>query len=130
MDMGRTHEVASDANSRRPVLVVDDEILMRMMIADELRGLGFAVIECGDAHEALDVLASGTPVSLVFSDVKMPGSIDGAALAGIVKREYPGSMVILTSGQQIPASVDCDHFFAKPWDVPHVVRHIKSLISV
>ncbi len=130
MNTSRPLEAVSNATTKPPVLVVDDEVLIRMLIADVLRDLGLVVIECGDAHEALDVLQSGTLVSLVFSDVRMPGSIDGAELATIVKRDYPGSKVILTSAQQIPAGAHCDHFFTKPWDVPHVVRHIQSLIGI
>jgi two-component system, response regulator PdtaR len=111
------------------VLLVDDEILIRIMIADELRDLGLAVIECGDADEALQVLQSGTPVSLVFTDVKMPGTMDGAGLANAIKREFPSVTVILTSAEVLPAGTHCDHFFAKPWDVPHVMRQIKSIVG-
>jgi CheY-like chemotaxis protein len=109
------------------VLLVDDEILIRVMIADALRDIGLAVIECGDADEALRVLRSGTSVSVVFTDVKMPGTMDGADLANVVKREFPAATVILTSAQFLPAGTHCDHFFAKPWDVQHVIQQIKSV---
>ncbi|KYH01911.1 response regulator [Bradyrhizobium sp. DOA1] len=119
----------SSPDTKHPVLVVDDEPMIRMMMADELRALGLKVIECGTADEALDVLSSGTSVSLVFTDVRMPGTLDGIGLAHAVKRGFPELKVILTSAQQIPPGTGCDGFFAKPWDMPHVMRHLKAILS-
>ena len=130
MNTGRMLEAVADRDAKPPVLVVEDEILIRIMIADELRDLGLAVIECGDADEALQVLQSGIRVSLVFTDVKMPGTMDGVGLANAIKREFPALKVILTSAQILPIGTHCDHFFSKPWDVPHVVRHIKSIVGI
>jgi CheY-like chemotaxis protein len=78
-------------------MVVEDEVLLRMMIADELRHSDLQVIECGNADEALDVLHSGTPVSAVLTDLRMPGSLDGVKLAKAVHDEFPDMRVFLTS---------------------------------
>src|SRR5438874_384004 len=67
------------------ILVVEDEVLVRMLIADQLRNAGYSVIEAADADEALALLAHTFNVNVVLSDVQMPGSLDGAGLARIVR---------------------------------------------
>lgn len=59
----------------RTILVVDDEILLRLSIADEFRAYGYAVVEAANADEALSILQSGTVIHAVFTDVRMPGSM-------------------------------------------------------
>lgn len=81
------------------VLVVDDEVLIRLFAGDMLRDAGFAVVEAGNADEAMTLLATGTRFSVVFSDVNMPGSTDGIGLAGHVRENYPDIPVVLTSGR-------------------------------
>nr|WP_035722079.1 response regulator [Bradyrhizobium sp. ARR65] len=108
-------------------MVVEDEVLLRMMIAEELRRSDLQVIECGTADEALDVLHSGTPVSTVLSDVRMPGSLDGVKLAKAVHEEFPGLPVFLTSSLAPPLdTAPHEGFFQKPYDPRVVVRTIKS----
>jgi CheY-like chemotaxis protein len=63
------------------VMVVEDEFLIRIMITDELRSAGYEVVECGSADEAIDVLRSGLGIGVMFTDIRMPGSMDGASLA-------------------------------------------------
>lgn len=108
-------------------MVVEDEVLLRMMIADELRRSDLQVIECGNADEALDVLHSGTPVATVLTDLRMPGSLDGVKLAKAVHDEFPDMRVFLTSTYTLPFD-DAPHegFFQKPYDPTVVVRTIKS----
>jgi CheY-like chemotaxis protein len=67
------------------VLVAEDDILLRILIADELRDAGFVVIEAGNADEVVSVLRSGTDVDVMISDILMPGSMDGVALARLVR---------------------------------------------
>ncbi|MDA6490278.1 response regulator, partial [Escherichia coli] len=75
-------EPASDSEEERTsILVVEDEILVRYVICDYLRDCGFHVIEAGTADEALEYLRSHNDVVLVFSDVRMPGSLDGIGLS-------------------------------------------------
>jgi CheY-like chemotaxis protein len=71
--MGAAVNVGVQANDIHTVLVVEDEVLVRLMIAEELRSAGFQVIEAADADEALAVLANITDVSVIFSDIRMPG---------------------------------------------------------
>lgn len=80
------------------VLVVDDDCLIRMDVADRLRDCGYDVIEAEDAAEAIAILNGGAPVRLIFSDVQMPGELDGFGLARWVHANRPGLPVILASG--------------------------------
>ena len=66
---------------RWAVLVVEDEILVRLTMADCLRAAGYVVVEAANATEALAVLTSGEPVDVIFTDVRMPGAMDGLMLA-------------------------------------------------
>ncbi|WP_354311695.1 response regulator [Sphingomonas trueperi] len=83
----------------RTVLVVEDETFVRMIAADMLEEGGFRVVEAGDASEALELLERHQ-VAVVFTDINMPGLIDGLQLAGIVAERYPHVKVIITSGRQ------------------------------
>lgn len=111
------------------ILVVEDEVLVRMLIADQLRNAGYSVIEAADADEALALLAH-TNVNVVLSDVQMPGSLDGAGLARIVRSKYPALKILLTSGRS--AAVDAvghDGFFAKPYNVAEIMNRIEALLD-
>lgn len=71
------------------ILIVEDEVLVRMTIADYLRECGFQVAEAGSADEALSILNSEMPVDLVFSDVQMPGTMNGFGLAHWIRQHRP-----------------------------------------
>jgi CheY-like chemotaxis protein len=84
------------ADDRQTVLVVEDEVFVRMVISEYLRGCGYKVIEAANADEALIVLQHlEIEVDVVFSDVEMPGSMDGFALAKWLRQHRPGVDVIL-----------------------------------
>ena len=121
------------ADSRQPptVLVVEDEVVVRMMIADELRNAGFKVVEASNAREGLDLLRyNNNGVRVLFSDVRMPGSMDGAELARVVRTEFPSLKVVLTSGNSGPVD-GADHhgFFPKPYRPAQVVKRLKALLD-
>lgn len=118
-----------DDHGAGPVLVVDDDVLVRSMIADEFREAGLVVVECGDADEALDVLRTGTLIALMFSDIRMPGTMDGIALARIVKRDYPAVKVVLNSSHMPDDGAPRDAFFAKPWEPSIVLRTVRALLE-
>src|SRR5579863_8280303 len=99
----------------RVVMVVEDEFLIRMMIADELRAAGYEVVECGTADEAIDVLRSGISVGVIFTDIRMPGSMDGASLARTVHQEFPALKVVATSCERRPATL-MEQFVPKPYN--------------
>jgi two-component system, response regulator PdtaR len=112
------------------ILLVEDEVLERMAIADRLRQARYEVVEAGNAHEALEILRHSADVKLIISDIGMPGSIDGVELARLAKSEYPGIKIVLASGHL--ASIDWvqhDGYFRKPYDARNIIRHIKTLIG-
>jgi two-component system, response regulator PdtaR len=110
------------------VLIVEDHFWTRYTAAEYFRGSGYRVIEANDADEALNALGSGTQVHAVFSDIQMPGSMDGLALADWIALQYPGLPVLLTSGRSpdvLPAN--CPRFFVKPYSLVDLEREIRGL---
>ena len=108
--------------ARRPVLlVVEDEPLIREMVADALEDGGFAVRTASNAAEALAILQSCVPVSLLFTDIDMPGGMDGYALAREARSLCPDLPVAYTSGARRllnqGGAVEGSLFLAKPYRV-------------
>ncbi len=104
------------------VLIVEDDVLVRAFVSDELRAAGFQVIEAADADEAWSFLGAGSPVDVVFSDVQMPGSMDGIELARRACRLQPAIRVILTSGRVHPGQVPgLAGFLPKPYRLERLV---------
>lgn len=115
-------EVAAEP---RTVLLVEDEALLRMLMADLLRGAGVRVIEAATADEALAVFSSGLALDMVFTDVRMPGGMDGVALAQAVTRDRPDIAVFVTSGDLAPeVARQMPVFIPKPYDLDKVVVQI------
>jgi CheY-like chemotaxis protein len=112
------------------ILVVEDEVIVRMMITDRLRSEGYTVLEASNAREALEVLRHNSAVRLVFSDVRMPGSMDGMKFAGLVRCEYPMIKIVLTSGHLRAADwSEHDGFFPKPYDSAEIIQHFRKLLD-
>lgn len=109
------------------VLVVDDDPCVRAVGADILEDAGFAVLEASDAEEALRILAAHPDVSVVFSDVEMPGALDGLALASRASELRPGIGIVLTSGRQAIDRAELPRhglFVRKPYAGPTLLRRI------
>jgi CheY-like chemotaxis protein len=112
------------------ILVVEDEVLIRAVIAEELRLAGFSVIEAGRADEALTYIKAGEQVDLVFSDIQTPGSLNGLQLAEILRGKYPEIPVILTSGNAPPRHVGIvEAFVPKPYDVTQTIALISEILA-
>lgn len=117
------------------VLVVEDEVLVRMVIADYLRECGYRVYEAVDAGEALAVLQSPeVSIEIVFSDLQMPGDMDGFGLARWIRANKPGVHVILTSGLERSAEIaatlcEAGPLLNKPYPPQDVVDRIKQLVA-
>src|ERR1700727_1312662 len=82
------------------VLVVEDEPLLRMLAVDVVEEAGFIAIEARDADEAVILLESRTDITLLFTDINMPGSMDGLKLAHAVRDRWPPIKILVVSGQQ------------------------------
>jgi CheY-like chemotaxis protein len=111
------------------ILVIEDEILIRCLIADELREAGFTVIETQNADEASSYLKCGASVDLIFSDVHMPGSMNGLDLARRIRNERPLLPIILTSGRMGPEDVGgAILLLPKPYELRHAVALVRSAL--
>ena len=114
------------------VLVVDDEPLLRLVNADMLIDAGFEVIEAASGDEALALLEQNSAVRVVFTDVEMPGRIDGFALADCIERTWPEIGVVVTSGRCVPKpsfNAVAQRFLPKPYSMDHVVRLIGAFVD-
>jgi CheY-like chemotaxis protein len=113
------------------VLVVEAVVLVRAMVGDFLRDQGFVVIEAADAAEALAVFASGVLIDLVFSDVHMPGRMDGVTLAALLRASF-GVPVLLTTGDPsriAPSILEVAAIMEKPYALDELGRCIEALID-
>jgi two-component system, response regulator PdtaR len=115
------------------VLLVEDEPLVRMTAADELEEAGFQVLEAANADIAIALLeARSDEVQVVFTDVNMPGSMDGLELAEQVHRRWPHILLLISSGYARPHPDEIpDHgrFMPKPYYGPTLVRHITEMMQ-
>jgi DNA-binding NtrC family response regulator len=110
-----------DASARAlTILVVEDEILVRELSVGELKDAGFEVAEAGSAGEALGVLETGAAIAVLFTDVNMPGQLDGLGLAHLVHERWPDVRLIVTSGGEKVGLADLPdkgRFIAKPFSL-------------
>lgn len=116
----------------REVLVVEDEPFVRMVAADALTEHGIMAWEAGDADEALHVLEEHPNIGLVFTDVNMPGNMDGLGLAQEVHRRRPDVTLIVTSGAVSVAEEELpDHgtFLAKPYPADRLVKLVEEKLD-
>jgi DNA-binding response OmpR family regulator len=122
-------------NALKSILVVEDEVLIRLAIAEYLRECGYKVHEATHAAEAVAVMESPeVSVDVVFSDVVMPGEMDGFGLARWVRANRPGVEVILTSTVDRSAEVagmlcEAGPLMKKPYEPQSVVERIKQLLA-
>jgi len=111
------------------VLVVEDEGLIRMSLVEDLLDAGFKVFEASSADAALKVLDVHPEIDALFSDIDMPGSLDGLQLAKIVYQSRPEIAILLTSGYLKVARTELPPnslFLSKPYDVNDVINHIRE----
>lgn len=115
------------------ILVVEDEALIRMVIADHLRDTGYDVVETRTADEAVVLMVNGLRVDAVFSDVNLPGAMNGIGLARWLRSHQPQIPILLTSGaitvQDMPAELRGTELLLKPYDLDEVVRRIAPLLA-
>jgi CheY-like chemotaxis protein len=110
------------------VLLVDDEPVIRMVASQGLEDAGFEVVEADCAQAALDILKARSDVGVLFTDVNMPGTLDGLELAGLVHELWPDIELVLTSGQALPKPVPDDgRFVAKPYRLEEMVDLVASV---
>ncbi|WP_256839757.1 response regulator [Sphingopyxis sp. KK2] len=112
------------------ILVVEDEFLIRFMLADSLREVGYRILEAANGVEALDILRSGQTVDLMVTDVRMPGEVDGLELMRRSKSLAPSRPVIICSAHLFEQDVHpADAFLAKPYSIAALADIIARLIG-
>ena len=118
-----------DLQSRTRVLVVEDEIIVRMNAVSALEDDGFDVIEAETGDEALAMVEQGSLVDILFTDVNMPGTLDGLALAGRVCIRLPDVRVVVASGRPFPGgALPCaGRFMTKPYRLAELSSLIREL---
>ncbi|MCM2442634.1 response regulator [Agrobacterium vitis] len=118
-------------NGRPVILVVEDSPLIRMGAIDLVKSAGYEALEAGDADEAIRVLESRDDIDLVFTDVQMPGTMDGIKLSHYIRDRWPPVKLIVTSGAAIikesmlPGG---SRFFSKPYDELTITEAMAQLL--
>src|ERR1700704_914038 len=117
---------------RKPVvLVVEDEQLLRMHAVEMVEAAGFEAIEASDADEAIRILESRNDIRAVFTDIQMPGSMDGLKLARAIRHRWPPVALIVTSAQRNFMESDLPQggrFIGKPYDPAQIETALRQLI--
>lgn len=114
------------------VLVVEDEPLLRILAIDVVEEAGFTAIEARDADEAVVLLESRADIALLFTDIDMPGSMDGLKLAHAVRDRWPPIKILVVSGKQRLQSSDLPSnswFFEKPYRASALVDELRSIVD-
>ena len=118
-------------DSARPVvLIVEDEFLLRMNAVDMVGAAGFEVVAAANADEALEILETRYDVTVIFTDIQMPGSMDGLKLARAVRGRWPPIKIIATSGHADVRETDLPEggrFVPKPYDSAQVAGVLREL---
>jgi CheY-like chemotaxis protein len=112
------------------VLVVDDEVFVRMLVADVLDEAGFEVVEAADARTALKRLELADDVQVLFTDINMPPGMSGLELAGQVHQRWPRVGIVVSSGFERPSRdqiADGGIFVPKPFRAEDIVRAVHQV---
>ena len=111
------------------IIMVEDEPLIAMMMAEVLSERGHEVMGFASAEKALSYLTTGARADLLFSDVNLPGEMDGALLAVLARQLRPAIPIVLTSGRSAPDIVAGALFIAKPYDPDDAADQIDVLLG-
>ncbi|MBC7582877.1 response regulator [Tardiphaga sp. vice352] len=124
--------MSSDQPATPNVLIVEDEMVLRMRAVDIVEDAGFNPVEAVNADEAMSILESRSDISLLFTDIQMPGSMDGLKLAHAVHDRWPGIKIILVSGRINPTDAEKpedSRFFGKPIGVTQMIAQLQEMIG-
>jgi two-component system, response regulator PdtaR len=122
----------STVAERPVVLIVEDDFLLRMDAVDTVKAAGFEPVEAGDADEAIAILESDLNIHVVFTDVQMPGTMDGLKLARFVRDRWPPIKIVATSGRVRLSEDDLPEggrFLPKPYRPEQIIATLRELTS-
>lgn len=114
------------------VLVVEDEELLRLFAVQLVEDAGFQAFEAANADHAIAILEKRSDISLLLTDIHMPGSMDGLKLAHAVRHRWPPIKIIIVSGQVHLTEDDMptgSRFFRKPYEPTEVVSELRSMAA-
>ncbi|MBR1151052.1 response regulator [Bradyrhizobium sp. JYMT SZCCT0428] len=114
------------------VLVVEDEMMLRMRVVDMVEDAGYVPVEAVDADEAMTILRSRSDIALMLTDVQMPGSMNGLQLAHAVRENWPPIKIILASGQLKLSDGDIpldSRFFGKPLQSDEIIAEMREMLG-
>ena len=114
------------------ILVVEDEALIRIGAIQMLEDAGFETVEASNADDAMSILELRNDIRAVFTDIDMPGTLDGMRLARAVRGRWPPIHLIVTSGLISPNEKDLPpggRFIRKPYDLAQVIATIRDLLG-
>ncbi len=120
------------APARTVVLIVEDEPLLRMIAVEMVEAAGFVALEAARADDAIRILEQRSDIRIVFTDIDMPGSMDGLKLAAAIRGRWPPVELIVTSGQTIvqqAALPERGVFLPKPYREHEVVELLHRLAA-
>jgi two-component system, response regulator PdtaR len=112
------------------VLVVEDDFLLRMDAVDIVRNAGFEAIEAANADQAIAIIEADPDIHIVFTDVQMPGTMDGLRLARFIRDRWPPIKIVATSGRLRVAQEDLPKgsiFVPKPYTPEQIIRTFRQL---
>jgi CheY-like chemotaxis protein len=114
------------------VLIVEDELLLRELAVELVEEAGFVALQAGDAEEAVALLEAHSDIAVLFTDINMPGSMDGLELAHAVHDRWPAIKILVASGQIRPKPSDLPSnsvFLGKPYGGEAVIARLRSLVG-
>jgi CheY-like chemotaxis protein len=114
------------------VLIVEDELLIRLDAVEMIEAAGFGVVEAASADEAIAILERRLDITVVFTDIQMPGSMDGLKLAAAVRNRWPPIMIVATSGRVKLGPGDLPEggrFLPKPYSPAEITKTLRELIA-
>jgi len=112
------------------ILIVEDDVLLRSLVAEYLEDCDFSILQAATAEEAIGLLRANERIGVVFSDVQMPGDLDGIDLARWVSRERPEVKVLLVSGKIAREQVGDWAFLAKPYKLGQVEIQLRDFLHM
>jgi two-component system, response regulator PdtaR len=122
-----------DAMANKPapvILIVEDDPFLRMLTVEFVNEAGFETLEACDADQAIAILESSSKITVLFTDVNMPGSMDGLKLAGVVNNRWPAIAILIASGHVLLQQADLPpngRFLRKPYRAAAMIADLHSL---
>lgn len=119
-------------DGRAVVLIVEDSALIRLGAVDLVQGAGYEALEAQDADEAIRILESRSDIDLVFTDVQMPGTMDGIKLTHYIRERWPPVRLMVASGVAILEESSLpigSRFFAKPYHEHAIIDAMAQMLS-